>query len=224
MKGNKKVIIIGGVVIAAVVIAGVVWGVHRNNNSDIEFNAKTNKNEMGIHYGGSFNEFQYFDEDSTEDNDEKESSLISEITDSINSDNEELSDDEQISEELSKIAKEFEENAPGINIDDIESSNNVGNIASINADINSDNYSGDNDDIDNLMLEPDGYAENEVLCDAETMEEATQIANQISGTVKSCENGVAVIQIEKNVDTLLDELESQGSSLRLYRNYKYTIN
>ncbi len=69
------------------------------------------------------------------------------------------------------------------------------------------------------VIQSSGYAEHEVLCDAETQEIAESIATQISGSLLSWQNGVAKIKIEESVDDLLLRLESEGSDLELYRRY-----
>ena len=74
-------------------------------------------------------------------------------------------------------------------------------------------------DLGFVIIQPSGYYPNRVRCDAESMEAAESIAKQISGTVLSCEQGTAVIEITGSVDELLATLEQQGSELHLYRCY-----
>lgn len=68
-------------------------------------------------------------------------------------------------------------------------------------------------------IKTNGYKEHEVLCNAQSKEEAEHIANAISGTLLSLNQGTAIIQIEESVDDLLARLEQEGSELQLYRHY-----
>ena len=70
-------------------------------------------------------------------------------------------------------------------------------------------------------IQTNGYKEHEVICDAQSEEEAEYIANAISGTLLLLDQGTAVIQIEESVDELLARLEQEGSTLRLYRHYNF---
>lgn len=76
-------------------------------------------------------------------------------------------------------------------------------------------------EVEVITVTSTGYAENEVLCNAESREAAENVAAQISGTLLSWEHSVATIRIEGSVDELLERLEQQGSSLNLYKNYYY---
>lgn len=77
----------------------------------------------------------------------------------------------------------------------------------------------DEDRSDIRPIKSNGYKEHEVICDAQSQEAAKSIADEISGTLLSWNNGTATIQIEESVDELLDRLEREGSNLELYRHY-----
>ena len=229
---KKRVVTIVLVVVFIIAIVGVVMIFRKKDLGKVDGGRiNGNADEMGIHYGGSFDEFQYQEEEEKEDL-EKESAEV---------------DLDEVASETARIEKEFEKNKPGeVTTDDEElsgtgdrvsaraavsgsgskreekESENIGKISDRSeSGQNVPDESGEADDGGDIghIIQSSGYAEHEVVCDAETQEMAETIAAQIGGTVLSYQNGIATIQIEENVDTLLERLEQEGSSLELHRNY-----
>ena len=214
---KKKQIIIMGIIVLIVIIlvAVLVIFIQKGKGPNIDITTQEDLSErMGIDYGGSFNEFD---------------------TDVEPGDDTEGPTEEELQKQTKQIQEEFEANLEG---DVIDAEGNVkGNVegkkdssfSSLKPSKDATNEHEaelEYDEENNMGLpvfDNSGYAENEVLCDAATWEEAEEIAKQISGTVLSCENGVATIQIEGSVDALLENLEKQGSTLELYRNYYYSV-
>lgn len=223
---KKRVIVIVSVVIVIIVVLVVIMMFWKKGSTEYSGGKLDGKaDEMGIHYGGSFNEFQYQEE--TEN--EEESAEI---------------DLDEVAAELKSIEEEFKKNLPGEVLkegdEELTNGNRVSERAVVNSNSREEKESesveaasdravvgtdapieeaeGDGE-ITPHIIQSSGYAEHEVLCDAESQEAAESIAAQIGGVVLTCKNGVATIQIEEHVDTLLERLEQQGSSLELYRNY-----
>jgi len=108
----------------------------------------------------------------------------------------------------------------------LKANQNISIVPSESEEMELDNTEFEEDDEEEFVLTPmeaQGYAEYEVVCDVAGMEEAEAIAEQISGTVTEVENGVATIQISVHVDELLNQLESQGSTLKIHRKYFYVL-
>lgn len=224
---KKRVIVIVSAVILIIVILVVImmfWkkGSVEHSGGKIEGSA----DEMGIHYGGSFNEFQYQEET---ENSEEESTEVdldgvaAEIKDIEAEFKKDLPGDilKEDEEELEKGNRVSERSVVNSNNREEKESENIG-VASDRAVVETDvpmEEAEDDGEITPHIIQSSGYAEHEVLCDAESLEAAESIAAQIGGVVLTCQDGVATIQIEEHVDTLLERLEQQGSSLELYRNY-----
>lgn len=221
MKDKKHMIIIGIVIL--VVVLGVVMTIfflNRNKTKNIESEGK--KTEAGIHYGGNFNEFEYIPEETT-----GEKAEYAEEEETVNL--------TEVAAEAEKIKEEFEREKPGDVILENDSpqgkNENSAALNSVRQENNKEqetNQEGNAGPVETMeggipILRSEGYAEHEVLCDAQTREEAEQIAGQIAGTLISWEHGVATIEIAGSVDDLLAQLEQQGSTLELYRNYYYSI-
>lgn len=216
-------IIIGIVVL--IVIFGVfmaIFFIRRNQIENIKGEGKGS--EAGIWYGGNFNEFQYIPEESEETGEESDTDEAE--TESVNPD--------EAASEAEKIKEEFEKNKPGDVISEDMEQQEIGNsivtdaMKAENTETEGENPQESMEPADTTdegipLLQSDGYAEHEVLCVVQTMEEAEQIAGQIGGTLLEWENGVAKIEIEGSVDDLLEQLEQQGSTLELFRNYYYSI-
>ncbi len=222
MRDKKQMIIIGAVVLIIVVLAVVFLFVRKGSGEKLETQQIDGvANRMGIDYGGDFNEFEYQSE-------EEEVST------------EETVDVDELKELDKKQQEEFEKNKPaGLTTGD-EDSNNSNAVKKELSQLESaqgqaetsetveENTAEDDDgtegaDVSVQVFSSNGYAENEVLCDAASMEEAEAVAGQIDGTVIEYQNGVALIKIKENVDDLLARLEQQGSSLELYRNYNISM-
>lgn len=221
MKDKKHMIIIGIVVL--VVVIGVfmtIFFLNRNKAKKIEPEGK--KTEAGIHYGGNFNEFEYITEETTgektDDAEEEETVNLAEVA-----------------AEAKKIKEEFEREKTGdVILEDGSLQEKNENSVALNS-VKQENdkeqetsQEGNTEPVETMeggipIFRSEGYAEHEVLCDAQTREEAEQIAGQIAGTLLSWEHGVATIEIAGSVDDLLAQLEQQGSTLELYRNYYYSI-
>ena len=226
MRDKRKMIIIGAVVLIIIVLVVVFVVVKKSSEEKSGMQPAGEKNEMGIQYGGDFNEFQYIDEE--------ESETASEETESVNI--EELKAmDQKLEEEyiknktkavasgeadgVDKISQKRGLAQPESTQEETDTQENVEENTEEAVKVNEDVVSGD------VISgqKSSGYAEYEVLCDAETQADAEAVAAQIGGTVLECKDGVAVIKIAENVDDLLARLEQQGSSLELYRNYNISI-
>lgn len=227
-------------VIAAVVAIAVPVAVFSLQKSpspevDSELKVEGKQDEAGIYYGGTFDEFQYITEEEMESSEtERASELLDDQGTVLDEDKEETMTYDETETDLDKIKEDFEreksriipkETVKGkINISQTDKSEpEVGDI--IEGLANEENSEDDTVSegevyhMDVPVFHSNGYAEHEVICDAESQEEAEQIASRISGTLLSWQNNVAKIQIEGSVDELLEQLEQQGSDLMLYRNY-----
>lgn len=222
MDKKKMIIIIGAVVGILMVVVAIIcvsaFALRANKAEISPVEGANLAGEMGIGYGGDFNEFDTDMEESDEE----------EVYE------EEVPTKEEMEEEGERIRKEFEESKSESitdengNIredrgDEFGSLKKPENTLESSENVDGEPAMGEDGEIVLPVFDSEGYAEHEVLCDAATWEDAEKIATQISGTVLSCENGVAIIQIEGSVDELLEELERQGSELQLYRNYYYSV-
>ncbi len=235
---RKKIyMIVLGIVALAVVGAVILLPKNPEGDLKVEGMITGKADEMGIQYGGNFNEFefQYSTQEDTEETeitepdeiDQGEDTIIDTIDIENNIEPEGLDIDEsagleELSAEVERIKEEFNQNKQG----DILSHNAQENEVTLvkQAEVKqSDTMNSDEElDMNQLgipVIQSSGYAEHEVLCDAETQEIAESIATQISGSLLSWQNGVAKIKIEESVDDLLLRLESEGSDLELYRRY-----
>ena len=232
MKNRKMMLMIVAVfVIIVAVAAGVCFWRTGSQIESQELVFDGNADEEGIHYGGSFDEFEYLTEDEAEVDETKPDNQTNKIqgdnaafetTDEAVPANENpmasMTDSNDIEAELirqGKIIKEDDEELNQFKFD-----NSVGDDKQ-NQEENQSEADANENDIP--IFDSNGYEEHQVICDAESLEEAEAIASKISGVVLSCDHGVATIQIEESVDSLLQRLEEQGSELELYRNYKYSI-
>lgn len=229
--------------IVALAVAGVVILLPKNPKEDLKVEGMiTGKaDEMGIHYGGDFNEFefQYRTQEDTEES-ETETSELNEInqgediiddaidlednTEIEGSDIDESAGLEEISSEIERIKEDFNQNKQGDILNHNAQENEVTLVKQAEMKQFDSVESDEEAEADmNLLgipvIQSSGYAEHEVLCDAETQEMAENIAAQISGSLLSWQNGVAKIKIEESVDDLLLRLENEGSDLDLYRRY-----
>lgn len=223
-KKNLMMIVVTGLLVVLAVVVGVRLWMHKSQTMESqELVSSMQADEAGINYGGNFDEFQYISEETSseesdseerqsadEKSERQENNSVVEKAESTFSGNENdvvsMPDEKELEERLIEQGEiipdeEFNQIRP-------ENSSNPGET---------------NDDDDIPIFKSDGYEEYQVVCEAESYEEAEAIAAQISGTVLSCEYGIAVIQIKESVDSLLQRLEDQGSNLELYRNYKYSI-
>lgn len=224
MINKKKMIIIGGAALVLIAAVSVTVSlIHNNSKRAEELELTGVGDELGIHYGGSFDEFADASEEDVESDASGENWEDDVLEESLESGNFEISESgkEALKKTLDERRKELgEADLTGQNgnaRDKIELHNSADSLPE-GTDIEKNEGT---EELGNLMLETDGYAEHEVICDAESREEAESIASQISGLLLSWDYGVATIQIEDSVDELLDRLEQQGSNLVLYRNYNY---
>lgn len=210
-----------GILIVAVIIIVTVIIINRKKVSEItEFNTDKNySDEMGIHYGGSFNEFitNPYDqetEESQKENDfqtkEDAESFLKEEHAKIESIREAQKDVNEAQREAANLDGFMEQDGTvpsgtELPAEEAKTTNENGETEIV--------ISGD------WKVQMDGYEKHQVVCDAIHMGEAEDIASQIGGKVLSCEGGTAIIEITKDVDELLAELEKQGSDLKLYRKY-----
>lgn len=200
MKKVKGPVIAAIVIILIVIVVMVVLSLKKTQANSIGDDIKP-KEERGIHFGGTFDEFQYFEE-------ETESETI-------------LSREEILSE-VDKKREEFFENAPGDIIKEEDNESNMNRIKKKDTVEKPDSETMENENKEPghaSVIKFEEYSENIVLYKTESMEEAQAVAEQIEGTVLSCENGMATIQINEHVDILLERLESQGSELILFKKY-----
>ncbi|MCH5248806.1 MAG: hypothetical protein J1E98_02680 [Lachnospiraceae bacterium] len=224
MRNKKKMIAIGGAALALIAAAAVTVSlVHRNSGDGATLDVVgDNGSKLGIGYGGHFDESA----NNTGMDQESDGEDYDEIGEK---DDGELSEDD-IEADLARVKEEAAKNREGIFYGEEGKSYGEVDLYKPKASDSSDNttgesYSEETDEEANLnelgitIYDTKGYAENEVICDAQSMEEAESIASQISGKLLSWNNGVAIIQIEESVDEFLERLEQQGSSLELHRHY-----
>lgn len=217
---KKRIVIIGAAVLFLIAVSAAALVIHRNSVEQMEMDTQvqSDKDRIGIDYGGGFDEFDYDPEDNSETDGDDWDESQSDYENAVNMTSDELKDE---------LSRRREENGFG--------RKNVG-AAEINVQSDEDNTDYDDfieDDFEEtdgavdiselgiVTIESKGYSQNEVLYNAESQEDAESVAAQISGKLLSWENGVAAIQIDGSVDELLEDLERQGSSLYLYRNYYY---
>lgn len=247
---NMKILAVVGVAVVVLAAVAVISGVSKKKQEpDIlaseSLAIESRADEMGIHYGGTFNEFEYQPDGGSEnaaesDTSELESSgeveqsetMTEDMTTKDKAGENGLGDDEDIEVPLEQIKDDFEKEKENgrINAEKIDGLQLADNQPStVQEDSSQDSNAEESleDDGTELQLsgipiyKSKGYAEHEVICDAETQEQAEQIAARISGTLLSWENNVATIQIEGSVDDLLDQMDKEGSDLYLYRKYYY---
>ena len=112
---KKRVVIIVLVVVFIIAIVGVVMIFRKKDLGKVDGGRiNGNADEMGIHYGGSFDEFQYQEEEDLE----KESAEV---------------DLDEVASETARIEKEFEKNKPGEVIKDDEELSGTGDRVSARA-------------------------------------------------------------------------------------------
>ena len=197
VKKVKGPLAIVAVLILVVIVVMIVLFSFRDRQIDLTDDTIKMSEEQGIHYGGTFDEFQYFEE-------ETETETVVDVENMV-----------------SEMEREFRENAPG----DIIREEDDDKINSMKQEQSKGQESaiiieGEDGELEFAnMIQSDGYSENEVLYETTSMEDAQAVAIQISGTVLSYEYGMATIKINEHVDTLLERLESEGSELILYRKY-----
>lgn len=219
MRNKRKMIILGGAAFALIVAASVTVSLIRNNSVEAEeFDDGIGVgDELGVHYGGSFDETTgtYRDghvPDVSEQGSGKDSDDILDIE-----------AEETPAERIKKMDETATEgdiyegvgSKDRIVLYDNDSAKDLELTEAVDIDENE-----AVEIMDDFGYETDGYAEHEVICDAGSQEEAESIASQISGTLLSWNEGVATIRIEGSVDELLERLEQEGSNLMLYRKYK----
>lgn len=217
MRNKRKMIILGGAAFALIVAVSVTASLIHNNSVEAEeFGDGIGAgDELGIHYGGSFDETTGTYRDGHEPD-------VSERGPGNDSDDISGIESEETPDEMLKKMKEAAEG------DIYEEAGSKDRIVLYNSDSAEDLELTEAVDIDeneavvrmdDFGYEIDGYAEHEVICDAGSQEEAENIASQISGTLLSWNEGVATIRIEGSVDELIERLEQEGSNLMLYRKY-----
>lgn len=226
MRNKRKMIIIGGAAFALIVAASVTGLLIYNNSVKAEeFDDGIGVGtELGIHYGGEFDEFADISEDDESGDMPEENQVENAFIEKLERGDFEVSESGKadLMKILDEHQKELDEADFGKKDEDSRENavlyNDVDSLQEgTNAETSGTEKMGDS------MIETDGYAEHEVICDAGSREEAESIASQISGTLLSWDYGVATIQIEGSVDELLNQLEQQGSNLLLYRNYNYKM-
>lgn len=68
------------------------------------------------------------------------------------------------------------------------------------------------------------YIENEVVCSVESEEASQETAEKVNGTLKSYQDGMAVIGIEQDVESFLEETRGREDLPAMYPNYIYNTN
>lgn len=201
-------VIAGVAVLAVVLVVGVAAGRNLSTARSIaKEDVKSSELTHGIHYGGNFNEFQNLTKQDSESDDfelepeETKESLIKEMEEA-----EKNNPGDIYGEEGGKIRQRddlFEGEAPALEENTEEEIDETGFTGSV----------------DIPVYTSKGYAEHEVICDAQSQEEAESIASQISGTLLSWKNGVATIQITDSVDIFLEQYEQQGGETKFYKRF-----
>lgn len=223
---NKKVIVIAGA--AAVLLIAVCIGVvamNRNSGDYTELDAEGRDDyvqaEVGIDSDFDESENESYDDEYTYDADLDETQTEPDGEYYVNHTSDEL---------LAKLRSQMDRDIPQMGKDSFDISDNSEDEAFYDDfedddfeddDFEEDGEIADASEIGVVVYESKGYAQDEVLCNADSQEEAESVAAQISGTLLSWEHGVAAIRIGTPVDDLLESLEQQGSSLNLYRRYYY---
>ncbi|HBN57456.1 MAG TPA: hypothetical protein DD414_11845 [Lachnospiraceae bacterium] len=208
MKDKKHMVIAGVAVLAVVLVAGVAAG--RNSlgkSGGFSAEKKEVENRDGIFYGGTFDEAQHSGQGTAK---------VGTI------------------EDTTKLEEEFIKNRQGETI--VNPDENLGTMKSISQkELPSSEESVSEETVPEEEAESGdgaeeivvparkskGYAEHEVLCDAESQEAANEIAGTISGTLISWEHGTATIQITGSVDEFLESYEQQGGDVAFYRKYYF---
>lgn len=230
MKDHKRMVIWIGAMVVLLIAAStaVIFAGKRDDfEGDILVNEAGNRfgYQTGIHYGGDFDEFGNYhnnpdspeaadpeiSEDESADPEKTPKELLSEMdTENIKR--------RIMSEENNIPLGSIEEYAPDTLDSDVSGSDrNRTDNSGIEI-----LHSGEIKDVSDITVsESKGYYNDEVVCDAASQEEAERIASQISGTLLSWDNGMAVIQIKSPVDEFLEQLEQEGSDLQLYRHYYF---
>lgn len=216
MRNKKKMIAIGGAALALIAAATVTITLVHKNSGQFEDDGF----DLAEDYGDDFEDNYEDDEPGKidgmnlgdykipEDGDEYVSLLEQSMKDKESYKNgkgtpdyDYINNEENAVPERQLVLNEYD---PSLEVDDSESSATDGS---------------DEERSDVRPIKSDGYKEHEVICDAQSQEAAKSIADEISGTLLSWNNGTATIQIEESVDELLDRLEREGSNLELYRHY-----
>lgn len=215
MGNRKKMIIWGGAGLVLIAVAALGFSLIHTNKGNVsnELDKVDMEGDLGIHYGGNFDEATgtYRDgyvPDTAEqradaDIDEAEKDVVNETPEEKLKKFDEAGEGDIYGEEDSKDRIVLYDNN---SVEDSE----VPDAVDINEIVKN---------VEDFDYEADGYDEHELICDAESLEKAESIASQISGTVLSWNEGVATIRIDGSVDELLERLEQEGSNLMLYRKY-----
>lgn len=230
MKNKKTVIIAGAAAVLLIAVSVGAVAIYRNSGNYMEMEAGDweDYDQAGSGYDSDFDEFgdePYDGEDAYwEDWDETQTESDEEYY--VNHTSEEL-----LAKIQSQIDRDISQTEKGsFDIDDF------GEYEVLDDDFLDDDFVDDDfedDDFEEagesvdaselgvVTYQSKGYAQDEVLCNVDSQEEAESVAAQISGTLLSWDHGVAAIRIGTPVDDFLESLEQQGSSLNLYRHYYY---
>lgn len=226
MTNEKRIIIIGAAVLLLIAVSAVAVGVYKHfgkyAKAETEFVNDTSI--VRIPGGEGFDEFDPDAEDDSEADDDWSAAQTE--SDS------EYGIDKPADELIEELKRQREEQGFGTVIHGSAEKNALNNKDNafyndfVDDDFIDDDFEEAGETVDAsefevITITSTGYAENEVLCNTESREEAENVAAQISGTLVSWEHNVATIRIEGSVDELLERLEQQGSSLNLYKNYYY---
>lgn len=213
MKKMRWIIPIIGVVVV-IVIVGFLFASKKGNE---EMKKAMELGSGGsIYYGGDFDEFEYQTGDSDEDNEkpmdkeERQKEIENLKEKAVKDAKKEISIEPEVREEVTVI---LEDDGNIISEDSTEEA--TGDVEEAEGVSESGEFEK------KIPFDLNDYEHDKVIFVAETREEAEDVAKQIGGTVISYEKETAIIQISEDVDTLLQRLESQGSSLVFMR--KYTI-
>lgn len=214
MRNKKKMIAIGGAALALIVAAAVTVSlVHRSSGKSLTIDASGSKNDeysTGVTHATEITpevEIEKYDEAYVIDSEDVQNRdvLDARIEEEMKAKREGVIFGEE--DDTQRIASHTLAAPGSADPDSVDTGTDDGEEVEGEADLSVGVYRSQ------------GYSDNEVLCEAESEEEAESIAAQISGTLLSWEHGVAAIKIDESVDSLLEKLEQQGSSLQLYRKY-----
>ena len=208
MKDKKHMVIAGVAVLAVVLVVGVAAGRSSfGKNAGFAAVIKVVENRDGIFYGGSFDESKHSRQGAPK---------------------------AETDEDITKLKEEFIENKQGETI--VNSDENLGTMKSISKEnipsseepvseeIDTEENAESVDGAEEIVVparKSKGYAEHELLCDAESQEKANEIAGTISGKLISWEHGTATIEITGSVDEFLENYEKQGGDVAFYRKYYF---
>lgn len=67
------------------------------------------------------------------------------------------------------------------------------------------------------------YVEHEVVCRVDSEEEAERVAEAVNGSLKSWQEGIAVIEIQETVQEFLKKYQGAKDLPAMYPNYIYSI-